>query len=94
VSYGSTRAVILSDRYLIDHSVTQANDRQYVGLKMSDWFVKMGPTGWGFKDYTGSGTFLTRNPLTESMYAEIGAWMSLFTSDTGHQIFAGTGTTA
>lgn len=89
VSYGSTRCVLLSDRYLIDHAKTQANDRQYVGLNMQDWFLKMGPTGWGFKDYEGDGTFLKRDPTTELLYAEIGSWMALFTDDTGHQIYAG-----
>lgn len=94
VSYGSTRAVLLSDRYLIDHSKTQQDDRQYVGLNMQDWMLKMGPTGWGFKDYEGDGSILQRDPLTEKLYAEIGAWMALFTDNTGRQIYAGVDVTA
>lgn len=94
VSYGSTRCVILSDRYMVDHSKTQDDDTQYCGLKMSDLDIKMGPTGWGFKDYDEDGSILGRDVATESLYAEIGAWMSLFVQDTGHQIYAGAGTTA
>lgn len=92
VAFGSTRAVIMSDRYLIDPSKSIENDRQYVGLKMSDFFVKMGPTGWGFKDYDGDGSMLTRDPSTEQLYAEIGSWMALFADDTGHMIYAGVDT--
>lgn len=92
VAFGSTRCVIMSDRWLIDPAKSRANDRQYVGLKMSDFFVKMGPTGWGFKDYDGDGSMLTRDPSTEQLYAEIGSWMALFADDTGHQIYAGVDT--
>lgn len=94
VSYGSTRCVLMSDRYLIDHGKTADNDRQYVGLNMRNFFLKMGPSGWGFKDYAETGTILRRDGTTENYYADIGGWMGLFTSDTGHSIYAGIDTTA
>lgn len=91
VGWGGVRAVIMDDPYLIDHSVSDTNDKQYVGLVSSDWTLDTAMSGIGWKDYSKAGTFLTRDPATQTQQAEYGCYGNLACLNNGHQVIARVG---
>lgn len=88
VGWGSVKAVIIDDPYLIDHAATDTTDKTYVGLVSSNWQFQTAPSGVGWKDYSGVGTFLTRETSAQNQQAEYGAYGNFQCLNNGHQIVA------
>lgn len=91
VGYGGIRAVITVDPFLIDHSVTAANDRTYVGLTSGDWALETTQSAIGWKDYKGVGSYLDRDVTSQMLQAEYGMYGNLACFNNGHQIVAAVG---
>lgn len=89
--FGSVACEVVSDPYLIDHEVTEANDRTYVGLKVEDMSLNTTDSKIGWKDFEGDGTYIMRNPANQNLVAEYGAFLNFAPQDTGHMFVARVG---